>query len=82
MQQLTGNLSLKHQPPVYVASVKSTLANSRSYTPLLEGDIPAVVMEFLSETQGEEYSVKRSYPPGKWFFYQQILKVPVYIIFD
>jgi hypothetical protein len=39
-------------------------------------------MEFLSETDGGEYSVKRTYPPGKWFFYEQILQVPTYIIFD
>jgi Uma2 family endonuclease len=67
---------------VYVPSVKEVISERRSYTPNLEGDIPAVVMEFLSETQGEEYSVKRSYPPGKWFFYEQILQVPVYVIFD
>ena len=28
----------------------------RSYTPHLEGDIPAIVMEFLSETETGEYS--------------------------
>ena len=30
---------------------------------------------------GGEYSFKRTYPPGKWFFYEQILQVPIYIIF-
>ncbi|OPH11270.1 hypothetical protein CENA302_01075, partial [Cylindrospermopsis raciborskii CENA302] len=40
------------------------------------------VMEFLSDKDGGEYSFKRTYPPGKWFFYEQILQVPVYIIFD
>jgi hypothetical protein len=39
-------------------------------------------MEFLSETDGGEYSVKRTVPPGKWFFYEQILKVPTYVIFE
>lgn len=79
---INGEIIVKAPDWVYVPSIKSVLAERRSYTPLLEGDIPAVVMEFLSETQGEEYSVKRTYPPGKWFFYEQILKVPVYIIFD
>lgn len=79
---INGEIIVKASDWVYVPSIKSVLAERRSYTPLLEGDIPAVVMEFLSETQGEEYSVKRTYPPGKWFFYEQILKVPVYIIFD
>lgn len=79
---INGQFIAKAPDWVYVPSVKSVIPNRRSYTPLLEGDIPAVVMEFLSETEGGEYSVKRSYPPGKWFFYEQILKVPVYIIFD
>lgn len=39
-------------------------------------------MEFLSDTDGQEYSVKRTYPPGKWFFYEQILQVPIYVIFE
>jgi Putative restriction endonuclease len=43
--------------------------------------IPEIVMEFLSDTDGLEYSVRRS-PIGKWCFYEQILKVPTYVIFD
>jgi len=54
----------------------------RSYTPVLEGDLPLVVMEFLSETEGGEYSLKPDYPYGKLFFYEQILKVENYIIFS
>ncbi|MBW4470208.1 MAG: Uma2 family endonuclease [Stenomitos rutilans HA7619-LM2] len=53
----------------------------RSYTPQLQGDSPAVVMEFLSATDGGEYSVKPTHPPGKWLFYEQILAVPTYVIF-
>lgn len=68
---------------LYVASVHPTVTGDRrSYTPHAEGEVPAIVMEFLSETEGEEYSVKRTYPPGKWFFYEQILKVPIYVIFE
>ncbi len=54
----------------------------RSYTPQLQGEVPALVMEFLSETEGTEYSIKPTYPPGKWFFYEQVLQVPQYAIFD
>ncbi|NJL66027.1 MAG: Uma2 family endonuclease [Oscillatoriales cyanobacterium RU_3_3] len=54
----------------------------RSYTPNLEGDIPAIVMEFLSATSNDEYSSKQTYPPGKWYFYEQILRVPIYAIFE
>jgi Uma2 family endonuclease len=54
----------------------------RSYTPNLQGDIPAIVVEFLSDTEGNEYSTKPTYPPGKWFFYEEILQVPYYVIFN
>lgn len=54
----------------------------RSYTPHIQGDLPALVMEFLSETEGSEYSTKPTYPQGKWFFYEQVLRVPTYVIFN
>lgn len=54
----------------------------RSYTPHAEGDVPAVVMEFLSETEQGEYSAKSTYPYGKWYFYERILQVPIYVIFE
>lgn len=53
-----------------------------TYTPHVEGDRPLIVMEFLSNEEGGEYSIKRTHPPGKWFFYEQILQVPNYVIFD
>ncbi|MCU0546017.1 MAG: Uma2 family endonuclease [Oscillatoriaceae cyanobacterium Prado104] len=53
----------------------------RSYTPNAEGTIPQIVMEFLSETRGEEYAKEFSSRVGKWFFYEQIIKVPQYVIF-
>lgn len=28
-------------------------------------------MEFLSETEGDEYSVNPNYPYGKWYFYER-----------
>ena len=39
-------------------------------------------MEFISETEGGEYSINPHYPYGKWYFYERILQVPVYIIFQ
>jgi hypothetical protein len=53
----------------------------RSYTPCTEGDRPTVVMEFISATEGTEYSHNPHYPYGKWYFYEQILRVPTYVIF-
>jgi Uma2 family endonuclease len=55
--------------------------NRRSYTPHAEGAVPTVVMEFISATEGGEYSINPHYPYGKWYFYEQILKIPVYVIF-
>ncbi|MBW4553628.1 MAG: Uma2 family endonuclease [Aphanocapsa sp. GSE-SYN-MK-11-07L] len=68
---------------VYVKSVKPIPEgeNRRSYTPLLEGDVPGIVIEFVSETEGGEYSINPHYPYGKWYFYEQILQVPIYGIF-
>ncbi|MEC4850244.1 MAG: Uma2 family endonuclease, partial [Jaaginema sp. PMC 1079.18] len=54
----------------------------RSYTPHLQGAIPSLVLEFLSETEGSEYSSKATHPPGKFFFYERILQVPSYGIFE
>ncbi|MES1022648.1 Uma2 family endonuclease [Gloeocapsa sp. BRSZ] len=79
---ISGQFVVKAPDWVYVAHVNQALSERKSYTPNLEGDVPQVVMEFLSDTDGQEYSVKRTYPPGKWFFYEQILQVPIYVIFD
>lgn len=67
---------------LYIARVNEPGQTRRAYTPNLEGDVPAVVIEFLSDEDGKEYSSKQTFPPGKWFFYEQILKVPTYVIFE
>ncbi|HIK13022.1 MAG TPA: Uma2 family endonuclease [Oscillatoriaceae cyanobacterium M33_DOE_052] len=54
----------------------------RSYTPHTEGPIPLIVMEFLSENYGEEYSMEFQSRVGKWYFYEQVVKVPIYVIFQ
>jgi len=67
----------------YIPSIRVSREEvKRSYTPRLQGDIPVIVMEFLSDTEGGEYSSKPTYPPGKWFYYEQILQVPNYAIFE
>ncbi len=53
----------------------------RSYTPHTEGTVPFVVMEFLSATYGDEYSVEHTEKIGKWFFYEKVIRVPRYVIF-
>jgi hypothetical protein len=68
---------------VYIPQITvSRQTIDRSYTPNLHGDLPSIVLEFLSETDGGEYSIKRTHPPGKWFFYEQILRVPIYGVFE
>jgi hypothetical protein len=68
---------------VYIASVNPIAEGEirRSYTPHTEGDIPAIILEFISETEGGEYSINPHYPYGKWYFYECILQVPIYGIF-
>jgi Uma2 family endonuclease len=79
---VNGELVIKAPDWLYVPSVREQLGDRNSYTPNLDGDVPTIVMEFLSETEGGEYSVKPTYPPGKCFFYEQILQVPIYVIFE
>lgn len=54
----------------------------RSYTPWTEGDGVAIVMEFLSEDDNGEHSARDVPPYGKLYFYEQILTIPTYVIFD
>ena len=81
---INGQTVIKAPDWLYIRSVLpiSPQEVRRCYTPYAEGEVPAVVMEFLSNTRGEEYSIKPSYPPGKWFFYEQVLRVASYVIFE
>ncbi|MDX2256956.1 MAG: Uma2 family endonuclease [Pseudanabaenaceae cyanobacterium bins.39] len=68
---------------VYIPEVKPLPEGQirRSYTPKIEGDIPLIALEFISETEGNEYSINPHYPYGKWHFYERILQIPLYGIF-
>ncbi|WP_416244724.1 Uma2 family endonuclease [Crocosphaera sp. XPORK-15E] len=80
---LNGKFVIKAPDWAYIRQISvAREAIMRSYTPHRQGEIPMIVMEFLSDTEGGEYSSKRTFPPGKWFFYEQILQVPNYIIFE
>jgi Uma2 family endonuclease len=80
---LDGKIVVKAPDWMYVPQIGVVRDEvRRSYTPQLQGEIPGIVMEFLSETEGSEYSIKPTYPPGKWFFYEQVLQVPQYAIFE
>lgn len=82
---LNDQMVIKAPDWLFVSSVlplPEGTSDRRSYTPQLEGEIPKVVMEFLSDTDGSEYSVKPTYPPGKWYFYERILQVPTYVLFN
>jgi Uma2 family endonuclease len=54
----------------------------RSYTPHLEGAAVAIVMEFLSDEDNGELSLRSTPPYGKLYFYEQILQVPTYVTYD
>lgn len=80
---LDGKMVVKAPDWAYIPSISTTREEVfRSYTPQLQGEIPSIVMEFLSDSEGGEYSTKPTYPPGKWFFYEQVLQVPYYVIFE
>jgi Putative restriction endonuclease len=81
---LNGKLVIKAPDWFYARNVQPLTAPEirRSYTPNLEGEIPDIALEFLSANQSDEYSSKPTFPPGKWFFYEQILRVPIYGIFE
>lgn len=52
---------------VYVRSVSPLPDGSirRSYTPHVEGEVSTLVIEFISETEGGEYSINPHFPYGK-----------------
>ncbi len=77
-----GELTLKAPDWMYVPSVYKPESDRKTYTPKLEGDIPSLVIEFLSATDGGEYSIRQISPIGKWFFYEQVLQVPTYAVFE
>ncbi len=80
---VNGKMVVKAPDWAYVPNIRVSRDEvKRSYTPQLQGDIPAIVMEFISKAEGGEYSSKPTYPPGKWYYYERILKVPNYGIFE
>jgi Putative restriction endonuclease len=79
--RISSDLTLKAPDWLYVPRVNAPGSDRKTYTPQKEGDFPSIVMEFLSETDGGEYSIRQIPPIGKWFFYEQILKVPTYVVF-
>jgi hypothetical protein len=80
---INGKIAVKAPDWAYIPQITVDRSEVvRSYTPQLQGEIPILVLEFLSDTEGGEYSVKETFPPGKFFFYEQILQVPNYGIFE
>lgn len=82
--RLNQKTTVKAPDWFYVAKASPLVGGliRRSYTPHTEGEIPAIVMEFLSEEETGEYSMRPVFPYGKMWFYEQILQVPIYLIFD
>ncbi len=69
---------------LYVSKVDPISKNivRRSYTPNFEGEPVGIVMEFLSDTECGELSVRSTPPYGKLYFYERILQVPTYVTYD
>ncbi|MBP0018494.1 MAG: Uma2 family endonuclease [Cyanobacteria bacterium SBLK] len=80
---MDGKVAVKAPDWTYIPRISVPRSQVlRSYTPHRQGDPPLIAIEFLSDTDGGEYSSKRTYPPGKWFFYEQILQISHYLIFE
>ena len=81
--EVDGKTIAKAPDWAYIANITVPIKEvDRSYTPHLQGDVPTIVLEFLSETDGTEYSIKPQNPMGKWYYYEQVLKVPYYGLFE
>ncbi|MBD2497477.1 hypothetical protein [Nostoc sp. FACHB-280] len=50
---VNGQLILKAPDWVYVPAVNQVISDRKSYTPNLDGEVPAIVMEFLSDIEQE-----------------------------
>jgi Uma2 family endonuclease len=81
---LNNKMIVKAPDWLYVPQVNAIAEGEirRSYTPYTEGEAVAVVMEFLSEADGGELSVRSTPPYGKLYFYEQVLQVPTYVTYD
>lgn len=80
---INGKFAVKAPDWAYISQIRVDRSEIiRSYTPRLQGEIPSLVLEFLSDNEGGEYSIKETVPVGKFFFYEQILQVPNYGIFN
>lgn len=79
---IDNHIVVKAPDWVLIPKVNEPNKARKSYTPYKEGEIPLIVMEFLSENDNGEYSINPHYPYGKWYFYEHILKVPIYVIFE
>lgn len=79
---INGRIICKAPDWMYVAPVQPSTRIRRSHTPHKQGAVPYVVMEFLSENDCGEYSMKSGQKIGKWHFYERVIEVPRYVIFD
>jgi Uma2 family endonuclease len=81
---VNGTMVIKSPDWFYVPRVNPVAPDviRRSYTPYLEGEPVAIVMEFLSHEDNGELSVRAIPPYGKLHFYEQILQVPTYITYN
>ncbi len=79
---INGRIICKAPDWMYIAPVQPSARIRRSYTPHTQGAVPQVVMDFLSESDCGEYSMKSGQQIGKWHFYERVIEVPRYVIFD
>jgi hypothetical protein len=75
---VNGKVVVKAPDWAYIPAITVPRSEvERSYTPRLQGDVPAVVLEFLSDTDGGEYSIKETFPPEKFFSMDRFFKCQI-----
>lgn len=86
---INGRIICKAPDWMYFTPTNQVKGIRRSYTPHKEGPVPPVVMEFLSASDCGEYSMNigdldsnRNHKVGKWHFYERVVEVPTYVIFE
>jgi hypothetical protein len=76
------NLRSKPQIGHIFPNNRRSLPTQAQLYPATSGGNSHFSVGILSYKECEEYSIKETYPPGKLFYYEQILQVPNYGIFD
>jgi hypothetical protein len=75
--QVNDKFVIKAPDWVYIPRTESQRSRRRSYTPQREGDLPLIVMEFLSETEGANIQSILITPTANGIFTNEFCRFPI-----